>query len=423
MGVQILERLFPEMPSAAPYASEQKPILAELYEGFELLQEGPQRIKGPGEGYWIAFRYVDEEENPSRGRMMFFTCGPLVCQLFLSGPNGDDPERDRLFEAIGKSFEFRGGEFLAGAKAGGLTSEVLRLSQAEAAKGWPGPWRRFPRCCVSAPLPIGWEVVVDERDDVLFRRGGAEILLHRELGEYNEADFWFAERVKRLQAEGDSLLGTEQGEVERGPFAAVLYEEKGAVRTWKTAAVMRCLELFLGDQQSLVWRLRAPESGFSDLRTFLESLAAAASFLDPAEWETRVAEPWVEYVLRGHWEPQGQGIYLRPEKEMAFVHLSQESSTFTLDKLQPSILDSMRQSVDLMEGFSEGQVPGIWRGHEAFHYSLDGVDEESGDDISLRAVWLNGNRRLYSIFVRGEEAEITEGLSRSLLEAFRPPSI
>lgn len=422
MGVQILERTLADMPSAATYAREQKPILAELYESFELLQEGPQRMEGPGEGYAIFFRYVDEEENPARGKMIFFTCGPLVCQLFLSGPDGDDPERDRLFESIAKTFAFRGAESLAGAKAGGLTSETLRISQAEAGKGWPGPWRKFPRCCVSTPLPIGWEVLTDERDDVLFRRGSAEIRLHRELGENNEADVWFAGRLKHLQATGDRLIGTEQGELERGPFAAVLYEERGAVRTWKTAAVIQGLDLFLGDQQPLVWSLRAPESGLSDLRTFSESLIAATSFLDPSEWETRIAEPWVEYVLKGHWEPQGEGLYVQPEEDMAFVHLSRGSNNFTLDSLQPSILDSMHQGIDLMDGFSKSQVSGAWRGHDAFHYTLEGVDKESGTDVSVQTVWLSGNLFLYSIFVRSADALMTEGLSRGLLEGFRQPS-
>jgi len=419
LGVQILERCLADMPAAASYARDQKPILAELYEGFELLQEGPQRLEGPGEGYAITFRFIDEDENPSRGKMIFFTCGPLVCQLFLSGPDGDDPERDRLFEAIAKTFAFRGAESLAGAKAGGLTSDVLRMDQAEAAKGWPGPWRKLPRCCVSVPLPIGWEVVSDERDDVLFRRGTAEIRLHRELGETNEADVWFADRLKRLQEEGDRLLGSKQGELDRGPFAAVLSEEGGAVRTWKTAAVRWRLDLFVGDQQALVWTLRAPEGGFTELRTFLESLAAAAVFLDPAEWETRVAEQWVEYVLKGHWEPQGPGLYANIQQLPLFVHLTLEPNTQVLDRLQSSILGSLRQGFPVREGAMESSLAGTFKDHEMFSYSLDGRETESSSLISIRATWMLKSQELYSVLVRGRDSQETEALSRSLLMAFQ----
>jgi hypothetical protein len=415
MGAQILERFLAEMPSAAPYAREQKPILAELYEGFELLQEGPQRIEGPGEGYSIAFRYVDEEENPSRGRMTFFTCGPLVCQLFLSGPDGDDPERDRLFEAIGKTFEFRGGEFLAGAKAGDLTSEVLRMPQVEAAKGWPGPWRKFPRCCVELPLPTGWEVSVDERDDVVFRRGNAEIRLHRELGENNEADVWFADRMRRLQEGGDRLLGSEQGEIDRGPFAAVLYEERGAVRSWKTAAVLRGLDLFLDDRQPLVWSLRAPESGFSDLRTFFESLIAATSFLDLSEWETRIAEPWLEFTLKGAWEVQGEGVYALLAEEPLLLYLNREENSLPATRVQASIVESIKKGTDLRDDAKEETSTGHWHGRDAFRYFLDGTSTES-KPVSIRTMWLFDDHWVHGVFVRGTEAEATSELFSGLAQ-------
>lgn len=424
MGAQILERTLANMPSAADYAREQKPILAELFESFELLQEGPQRIEGPGEGYSIFFRYVDEEENPARGKMIFFTCGPQVCQFFLSGPDGEDPERDRLFESIGKTFAFRGVDSLAEAKAGGLTSEILRMTQAEAAKGWPGPWRKFPRCCVELPLPSGWDVAVDERDDVVFRRGNAEIRLHRELGENNEADVWFADRMKKLQEGGDRLIGSEQGELdERGPFAAVLYEERGAVRTWKTAAVMRGLELFVNDQQPLLWSLRAPEAGFADQRSLFESLITVAEFLPSEEWETKLVEPWINYTLRGPWQAEGPGVYASVQEEPTFVLLSLEPTTFSVEKLQPSILESMRQGFQLYQGFTERSISGTWRKHDAFHYAVDGSAADSGTHVSIRAVWLVGLHRLFNIFVRGVDLEATEALSTGLLEAFEPPLV
>jgi hypothetical protein len=423
MGAQILERTLAEMPSAAAFAREQKPILAELYESFELLQEGAQRLEGPGEGYSLSFRYIDEEENPSRGKMIFFTCGPLVCQLFISGPEGEDRERDRLFESIAKTFAFQGAESLAGAKAGGLTSETLRMPQAEAAKGWPGPWRKFPRCCVELPLPTGWEVTVDERDDVVFRRGSAEIRLHRELGENAEADVWFTDRMRRLQEEGDRLLGSEQGEIERGAYSAVFYEEKGAVRTWKTAAVLRGVDLFLGDQQPLVWTLRAPELGLIDLRPFFESLIAAARFLEPSDWETRLVEPWlVGYILRGPWRAEGSGLYANLYGLPVFVQLGLEQIAFSIEKLQPSLLESIRQGFDLENG-AERVTAGAWHQYEALHYAVDGSDSDLEVEVSVRAVWLMRQGHLFSILVRSFAPEAAEPLALGLLEAFQPLSI
>lgn len=417
MGAQILERSLADMPSAAEYAKKQKPILAEIYEGFELLLEGPQRIEGPGEGYSISFRYVDEEENPSRGRMIFFTCGPLVCQLFLSGPDGDDSERDRLFEAIGKTFAFRGADALASARAGGLTSEVLRMKQTEAAKGWPGPWRKFPRCCVELPLPNGWEVVIDERDDVLFRHGGAEIRLHRELGENNEAGIWFANRMRRLQQQGDRLLGSEQAELERGSYAAVLYEEKGAVRMWKTAAVMWILDLFLRDQQPLVWTLRAPGEGFLDLRSFLESLIAASRFLEPAEWETRPAEPWLNLILKGPWQAESPGLYSLSSDSPTFVHLAHEQEAVSLAGLRSSIAKTFQNSYK-ERGYVDNETLGAWRGFDAIHVSVD-AKNDALEPRHARATWLTNNQSIFSLLVWSAEETVASQISRDLLEGFR----
>src|SRR5262249_15697994 len=122
LAVQVLERSLAEIPSAITYAREQKPILADLYEGFELLQKGPHRIEGPGEGYFLLFRFLDEDGYLSQGKAIYLTCGPLVLQLFLTGPDGPNRERDRLFEAIGRTFSFRQVDFMVGAKPAPLIS-------------------------------------------------------------------------------------------------------------------------------------------------------------------------------------------------------------------------------------------------------------------------------------------------------------
>lgn len=418
MSAQILERCVAEMPSAAAYALEQRPILAALYQGFEPLQEGLKRSEGQ-EGYSISFRYIAEEAAPSRGRMIFFTCGPLVCQLFISGPDGDDPERDRLFEAIGRTFAFRGADALAGAKAGGLITEILRMPQAEAAKGWPGLWRKFPQCCIELPLPNKWDIAVNERGEVAFRRANAEILLHRALGENNDADLWFANRMRRLQERGDKLLGAEKGDIERGSFVAILYEEKGAVRTWKTAAMMRSFNLFLEDQQPLHWTLRSPESEFNNLKPYFESLVAAAHPLVRLEWETRLVEPWLDYTLRGPWQGEGPGLYVNLQETPVFIQLSHLPTKVPLEKLEPVVRESMSHAFKFNEA-DERVISGSWRQHDALHYAGDGIDPVLREEISIRTVWLMKDDQLYSIFVRGADSDTTETLVRDLLESFSP---
>ncbi|HEX4963771.1 MAG TPA: hypothetical protein VF173_23290 [Thermoanaerobaculia bacterium] len=416
---QVLERCLVQVLPAAAHLKQQKESLPYLYEGFELLAEGPHRPEGPGEGFVLTFRFLDEEENESRAQAFYLILGPLACQLVLASPDRPDRERDRLFAAIAKTFVFRQVEFLAKTQSVALTSEILRTPQPMAARGWSGTWRKFPRACVSLPTPSGWEVT-EENGDALFRRGSAEIHLHRDLEGHGDPANWFAQRMKRLQDSGDLLLGSETGELERGSYAAVLCEEKGVGRTWKTAAVIRSFDLFLRDQQPLLWTLKAPEVGFPDQRSLLESLIAAAEFLDPAEWETKLVEPWIDYTLRGPWQAEGPGVYANAREGPVFVQLGYESTTFSLEKLKPSILESMRQGLQLRQGFTERSSAGVWRRHDAFHYAVDGYALDSGSILSARAIWLVGQRRLFNIFIRGNVSESTEALAIGLLEAFQP---
>jgi hypothetical protein len=266
-------------------------------------------------------------------------------------------------------------------------------------------------------VPSGWEAVEDD-GDALLRRGAAEIRIHRDLNGHGDPGSWFSRRLKRLQDSGDLLLNSEHGEVDRGSYAAVLYEEKGVDRTWKTAATRRGFEVFLNDQQSLLCSLIASEGSFNDYRPLFESLIASAQFLDPEEWETKLQEPWIDYTLRGPWQAEATGVYANVTETPLFVHLSMEPTTFTLEKLEVSILESLRQGFHLKAGFAEHSTLGDWRQHEALHYAIDGCEVKSGRDVSVRATWLSKEQRLYGIFVRGAAAAPSEALSRSLLEAF-----
>jgi hypothetical protein len=418
---QVLERCLVAALPAASHLQQQKTILPRLYRGFELLAEGPHRPEGAGEGFALTFRFLDAEENESEARAFFIVLGPLMCQLVLAGPDRPDKDRERLFTAIARTFAFRQVDFLAKAQTAPLTSEVLRTPQPVAARGWPGGWRKFPRACVSLPLPSGWEVT-EEDGDALFRRGTAEIRLHRVLEGHGDAGTWFSHRLKRLQTSGDLLVGSENGELDRGSYAALLYEEKGVGRTWKTTATNRCFEVYLDDRQPLLWSLNAAESGFADQRALFESLIAAAEFLDPEEWETRLKEPWIDYTLRGPWQVEAAGLYSNvTDPAPLFVHLNTERATFTLGKLEPSILESLRQGFHFQDGFAERSSLGVWRQHEALHYAVDGCETGSGRGVSVRATWLAKEHRMYGIFVRGAAASPCEALSRGILEAFQAP--
>ncbi len=413
----MLERCLLKALPAAEHLRQQREILSHLYEGFEFVAEGPVRPEGAGEGFTLTFRFLDEEENESQAQAFYLTLGPLICQLLLASPDRPDRDRDRLFTTIAKTLAFRQVDFLSKAQSAPLTSEILRTPQPAAARGWPGAWRKFPRACVSLPVPSGWEMT-EEDGDAVFRSDVAEVRLHRDLEGHGDPGLWFADRMKRLQDSGDLLLGSETGNIKRGSYAAILYEEKGVGRTWKTAAVNRNLDLFLNDQQSLLWTLKAPEAGFSNRQSLFESLVAAADFLEPTEWETKLAEPWIDYTLRGAWQAEGSGVYTNTQREPILLNLRHASTTLALEALQPSILDSLRQGFDLNNP-KEHLAVGAWRLHDALHYSMNGYDSNSGLDVHVRAAWLIKDTNLFSIFIRGSDPASTDHLSRSLLEAFR----
>ncbi len=396
---------------------QQKAVLPELYEGFELLVEGAHPPEGVGEGFTLTFRFLDEDENESRAQSFHIILGNLICQLVLAGPGRADRERDRLFAAISKTFRFVKVEFLANAGSTALASDILRTPQAEAKKGWSGSWRKFPRACVNLPVPAGWNVS-EEEGDVLFRRGYTEIRLLRDLEGHGEPGNWFASRMKRLQDSGDLLLSSESGELERGSYAGVLYEEKGVGRIWKTAAVARSLDLFLSDQQPLIWTLKAPEAGFPGQRSFFESLIAAANFIVPEEWETKLVEPWIDCTLRGPWQVKGPGLYVNIDHTPVLVHCSRESYKFQLKNIEPSIVESLRRGAGSIEGMLERIVKGLWKSYEALYYSLDGPIVSGNSTISIRATWLLGGGSLYGLFVRGVLPEETDQLARNLLAGF-----
>ena len=415
MTAQAMERWLEESPPAADYARRQAELLPALYDRFEILREGPYRSDGPGDGHFLAFRFRSEEGDRSLGKVIYLVQGPLVCDLTLTGLDGPDPDRDRLFEAIGKTFSLRGVDHLARLEKGPLLSEDFRRPDVPA---WPGPRRKFPRACVSLPVPSGWEVA-DEDGQAVFRRGGVEIRLRRVLGSDGDVDDWFGERMKQLQETESLLLRSERGALERGDYAALLFEEKGASRRWNTAAVTRTLELFIGDEQPLLWTLHGKAEGFSQHLPLLEQLALAAEFLPPAEWETKLAEPWIDLTLKGPWRTEGPGVYVTQGSTLSFLYLNEQPNRKSMADLAPHLADSVRQGSPLRVVRREKKTLGLWRGRDAFRYSSDGSDE-AGEPRRLRVLWTTSGEALFTCLVQGSERRSTDSIFLRAIEGIKP---
>ena len=416
MTAQAMERWLKESPSAADYARRQVDLLPALYDRFELLSEGPHRSDGPGDGHFLAFRFRSEEGDRSLGKVIYLVQGPLVCDLTLTALDEPDPDRDRLFEAIGKTFSLRGVDHLARLEKGPLLSADFHQPDMPP---WPGPRRKFPRCCVSLPLPSGWEVA-DEDGRAVFRRSGTEIRLRRVLGSDGDVDDWFKDRMKELQETESLLLRSEQGAIERGEYAALLFEEKGAARRWNTAAVTRTFELFIGDEQPLLWSLHGKAEGFAQHLPLLEQLALAAEFLPPAEWETKLAEPWIDLTLKGPWRTEGPGVYVTMKPSFTCVYLVSQDEKHPLATIGPSVAESVRQSAGVQEVYTEEQSLGLWRDHEALHYSVEGFADQPHIQ-GTRSVWVSSGQTLYGGIVWGPDAFRVEKLHRQVAEALRIP--
>lgn len=416
MTAQAMERWLKESPPAADYARRQAELLPALYDRFELLREGPHRSDGPGDGHFLSFRFRSEESDRSLGKVIYLVQGPLVCDLTLTALDGPDPDRDRLFEAIGRTFSLRGVDHLARLEKGPLLSTEFHQPEVPA---WPGPRRKFPRCCVSLPLPSGWEVA-DEDGQAVFRRGGTEIRMRRVLGSDGDVDGWFGDRMKELQETESLLLRSERGAIERGDYAALLFEEKGAARRWNTAAVTRTLELFLGDEQPLLWSLYGKAEGFSAQLPLLEQLARAAEFLPPAEWETKLAEPWIDLTLKGPWRTEGPGLYVTMKPSFTSVFLMSHEEKSPIETMRPSLVDSVRKGSGVQEIYAENEVAGLWRGKDALSYTIEGFAE--GPHVrGSRVAWFSSGGLVYGCVVHGTNAARVEKLFTSVVDGVRIP--
>ncbi len=400
MSVQAFEQWL-ERPMAAQHCAENElQALPHLNKGFELLHQGPHRFtRSPGDAYTLTYRHLDEDHEPILSRKIFATLGPLQVEMLLTQPDKETPQKTKLLNDIANTLELRGGDFLSRAQPLSIMEGHTKVPSSEVRQ-------KFPRCCVSLPSLDGWELQPEDGQAV-YRRSGAEIRLQRPVGVDPDSAQWLADKMITLQNTQSLLFGSERGELENGSaFAAILYEERGEVRRWKTAAVERILEVAVEGEQMLLWTLRSREALVAECRPVLTSLILEAEFLPPAEWEIVLAEPWLPLRMQGGWRPEGPGVYFNLEEEL-ILQTNQDTSRAPLVDLKSSILESHRTSIDPDVPFEEEELSEKWQGADALRYKVDGT-APTGEPLSLRSFWCTKKETLYSAVLLARDAQLAD---------------
>ena len=338
-----------------------------------------------------------------------------MCDLTLTSLDGLDPDRDRVFEMISKTFALIEVDFLAHVESKPLLSEAVRRPPSFDAIDATGVRRKFPCACVSLYTPTGWDVT-DEEGNAVFRRGGAEIRLSRFLSSDGDVDTWFSQRMEQFQNTKSLLLGFERGVLERGDYAAVLYENKGGARSWKTAAVMKSLDVFVNDEQPLLWTLHANAGEFENHQPRLESLLAEAEFLSQDEWEIKLAEPWIDLTLKGPWKTQGPGLYVTTVPTFTSLYLLGYQEKCSIETLHISVGEAVKQDAGVQQTSVEDEAVGLWKGQKAFRISFEGVSENA-EKIFIRAAWIHPQLILYNLILQARDRKVADELFIQLLDS------
>ena len=414
MSAQAIERWLDQPTPATELAAAEKEVLPHLLDGYELLAEGPHPVaSGPGDACFIAYRSLDEDHEPLTTRKIYLTFGTFAVELTLSRPAEDAPRSDGLLEQIGKTLALRNAEFMSRLEPFHLFPEGVEPLEL-------GDQRQpFPRCCVSLPVVIGWDLA-DENGDAVYRRSGAEIRLHRPVGVEPDAAQWLGEKMAWVQNTQSTLFGSERGELDGGsPFAVVVFEQQGDTRRWNTAAVERSVEVIVEGEQMLLWSLRCRAAILRDCQPVLSALVAAAKFLDPEEWEIQLAEPWLPLRLQGGWRSEGPGVYFNMGDEL-ILQTNKETSRAPLVDLRSSIVESHRGSIDTEKEFTEEELAEKWRGADALKYKIDGR-APTGEPLSLRSFWCTQKEQLYCAVLLARSAESADRGFASIPSALELP--
>lgn len=409
LSLSVAEQWFSEPVSAADYGKRQRDLFAGALEDFELVAEQPW--PDPRSGWALVYEYENEERLTSREMRVWRAQGPQLSALTLLGPGGPDRGRDQVFETIARSFEPRGGE--AFAKAERIPLLAALESGARPPLDPSARRERYPRVAISLALPRGWDSMEEDGTAVL-RRSGFEIRVRRVLEHANSADLWFERKMKQLRdGEGSLVTAWTQGTIPEGkPYAAVVYDETARSRTWTTAAVQRTLEVAVSDRLLLEWSIRAPSSSFQDAPAILQGVIATAEFLDPSEWELCPVEPWIDLTLKGPWEVEGPGTYVRSEP-FSLLQLSAQESHASLEALRPRLLEGLRRATAVRSS-SEKESLGLFRGAEALRWEGEGR-------MAVRAIWVRAGEKLLSIVLQGRNAKEGEELFWRGAEGIRNP--
>ena len=410
LSLSVAEQWLGEPVSASDYGKRQRALLAEILVDFKLVAEQPW--PDPRSGWALVFEYENEERLTSREMRVWRAQGPQLIALTLLGPGGPGRGRDQVFEAIARSFEPRGGEAFARTERTPLLAALesgIRLPADPAAAR-----ERFPRVTISMVVPRGWEAAAENGQAVL-RRSGFELRARRVLEHSNKVGLWFERKMKQLRDSGGSLvMAWTQGALSEGcPYAAVAYDESARSRTWTTAAVQRTLEAAVSGRQLVEWSIRCPSSSFLDAQAILQGVIASAESLDPSDWETCPAEPWIDLTLKGHWEVEGPGTYAKADGAFVLLQLADQESHAPLEALRPRLLEGLRRAAAVRRP-TEKQSTGLFKGLDALRWEGDGR-------LAVRAIWVRSGQRLYSCTLNGADPEETNELFRLAASGLTPP--
>jgi hypothetical protein len=378
---------------------------------FELVDEGDFRVEGAGEAHRLRYRYFSDDGDMTFETKVIATQGPLVCELTLTGLDGPDEERDKLFDAIIKTFSLHDMDFLA------KPESIQLLPKAAASDGTisAADGLSFPRACVALQPPKGWDQ--SEKDgDAIFTLGNARIRLHRPL-KGQDANTWLMGKMAVLQESGSRLLASENGETWNGSsYTAVLFDPGGAQRTWDSAAEARILNVLVEDQQLLERTLECPRDSFASSHPAFQQAIVETRFLEPGHWQTKLAEPWTDLTLEGGWRAEGEGLYVNMDHGFVFIHLSALPCKVPLDHLSPAVLENVRGGFETIH--DEDQALGRWHEMDSFRLSLEG-EKEGGQRVHVRTAWIAFDEKIYSVMVQGVIQGTVDSLFTRVLEGLR----
>jgi hypothetical protein len=411
LEAQILER-FLANPTLAPYAQQQVHILSAIYPDFELMAiHPPSTTSSPGETTSIKFSFLRVTGITAVVNVVYICLGPLVCQLTLTGPYSEGIEQYQILDAIGKTFRLRDVKFLTR-----IDNRLPPFGETQHQGQLAGAFLNYPRICRSLFIPQGWEST-DQNGTVHLQRGSDIIRVYRYHSNHGDIDSWLSETMLSLQKSGTSLLSLRRGELSRGPYIALMIEEARNKKTWSTGAIPRTVILFVSDEQAVLYYLQTSEPNFKNNLVLLDHLIAATELLPPTEWETDLLEPWMDLRLKGRWYIEGPGIYVTTEECTLVAQLSRDNGgALSLGKVRDTIIGSMRAEQEFASIKSEEEATGIWKGHDAFRYSLEYISSEL-EEFSVRISVLASESILYSIFLKGTDKSRVDKTFTAMLEA------